>query len=248
MSGSRGDERVIDVVIIEDDDVIGRQLDLGLRNHGYRTSWHRTGTSGRHQVRERRPDVLLLDLGLPDVDGVDLARTLRAEDEHLLILILTARGDDIDMVAGLDAGADDYLVKPVSTTTLLARLRAHLRRRPPVPHDAPPVRIGDLLVDPASRRCFVSGAELVLRPKEFELLLALASAAGVAVSREDLMARVWDENWFGPTKTLDVTMAALRQRLAAPAGGDGPPRLPTIVTLRGHGYRLDSPSPTSGTG
>jgi DNA-binding response OmpR family regulator len=231
------------VLVIEDDATIGRHLDVGLRGHGYRTTWCRTGTSGLAEARATSQDVVLLDLGLPDTDGIDVARALRADFPDLLVVILTARGDEIDVVAGLDAGADDYLVKPFTLTVLLARLRAHLRRRPAGPaKQEPPVRLGDLTVDPAARRCLLGDQEIALRPKEFELLTVLARHAGTAVSRETLMAQVWDENWFGPTKTLDVTLASLRGRLhQAETASPVPLRLPAITTLRGHGYRLDPP-------
>jgi len=125
---------------------------------------------------------------------------------------------------------------------LLARLRAHLRRRPQGPghHTEAPIRLGDLTVDASARRCLVAGTEILLRPKEFELLAVLARNAGAAVSRETLMAQDWDENWFGPTKTLDVTLASLPRRLhQAVADAPGTPALPEITTLRGHGYRLE---------
>ncbi|MBD0739286.1 DNA-binding response regulator [Streptomyces sp. CBMA29] len=233
-------------MVIEDDATIGRHLDAGLRGHGYRSTWCRTGTSGIAQARAVRPDAVLLDLGLPDMDGIDVARALRAEFPGLLVVVLTARGDDIDVVAGLDAGADDYLTKPFTLTVLLARLRAHLRRRPPDrDRRREPVRLGDLTVDLSARRCLLGEAEIPLRPKEFELLAVLARHAGAALSRETLMARVWDENWFGPTKTLDVTLASLRQRLQqAAATAPTVPRMPTVTTLRGHGYRLDPPPPS----
>ncbi|MCL2551942.1 MAG: response regulator transcription factor [Actinomycetia bacterium] len=233
------------VLVIEDDDTIGRHLHAGLRGSGYAATWCRTGSSGLAEAGLTRHDAVLLDLGLPDVDGMDVARHLRADHPDLLIVILTARSDEIDVIAGLDAGADDYLVKPFTLSVLLARLRAHLRRRPAgSPAESAPIRLGDLTVDPASRRCLVAGGEITLRPKEFELLVALAQRAGAAVSREDLMAQVWDANWFGPTKTLDVTMAALRRRLEAAAAAvpEGRPRLPHIATLRGHGYRLEPPA------
>jgi DNA-binding response OmpR family regulator len=218
-----------------------------LLSGGYGTYWSRTGGSGLIRARESAPDVVLLDLGLPDIDGVEVARTLRAEQPDLLIIILTARSEEIDVIVGLDAGADDYLVKPFNLTVLLARLRAHLRRRPDSATDTEPIRMGYLVVDPAARRCLLRDREIDLRPKEFELLLTLARHPGAAVTREDLMAQVWDENWFGSTKTLDVTMAALRRRLAeaaSPIEGLGTSHMPTITTLRGHGYRLDlSPRP-----
>ncbi|GHB50427.1 DNA-binding response regulator [Streptomyces cirratus] len=233
-------------LVIEDDDIIGRHLESGLRGNGYTTTWCRTGSAGLTAAHHDPPDFVLLDLGLPDLDGIDLARRLRQDVPDLLIVILTARTDEIDVIAGLDAGADDYLVKPFSMTVLLARLRAHLRRRPlPDVQDVEPIRLGDLTVDTAARRALLAGEDVPLRTKEFELLAELARHQGSAVSRETLMARVWDENWFGPTKTLDVTMASLRRRLhTAEAATPRPVRLPHITTLRGHGYRLDpAPSP-----
>jgi len=227
-------------VVIEDDETIGRLLDRALRGNGYRSSWYRTGQSGLAGALRGRAEVVLLDLGLPDVDGVDLARRLRSEIPGLLLIILTARGDEIDIVSGLDAGADDYLVKPFSLTVLLARLRAHLRRSP-APESGGPVTIADLTLDTAARRCSVAGEEVPLRPKEYELLEILVLNSGSALSREDLMARVWDENWFGSTKTLDVTIASLRRRLQVAGERRGSARLPILSTLRGHGYRLDPP-------
>lgn len=227
------------VLLVEDEDTIGRNLAAGLTAHGYRTHWTVTGGAALVQARERPPDVVLLDLGLPDVDGVDLARTLRTEQPRLLLIILTARADDMDVVIGLDAGADDYLSKPFSLTVLLARLRAHLRTRPAPESGSGLIRIGEVTLDTAARRCHLSGCEIDLRPKEFDLLQALARRPGVAVSREDLMAQVWDENWFGSTKTLDVTMAGLRRALSRATGAD---LAPVITTLRGHGYRLEAPA------
>jgi len=225
------------VLVVEDDDTIGRHLETGLRSNGYAPTWSRTGAGALTESARTPHDVLLLDLGLPDMDGLDIARTLRARLPDLLIIILTARTDDIDVIAGLDAGADDYLVKPFSLTVLLARLRAHLRRRAIASPAQEPIRLGDLFVDVTARRCILQDREVPLRPKEFELLAVLARHAGEAVSRETLMAEVWDENWFGSTKTLDVTLAGLRRRLAdavvRPSG------MPRITTLRGHGYRLE---------
>ena len=225
------------VLLVEDDATIGRYLAAGLNAHGYRTTWARTAAAALSQADVCDPEVVLLDLGLPDGDGVDIARTLRAEHPGALIVILTARTDDMDVIIGLDAGADDYLTKPFSLTVLLARLRAHLRTRPASPpEDGTTLHVGDLIIDTASRRCHLGASEVQLRPKEFDLLAALAGRAGAAVTREELMAHVWDENWYGSTKTLDVTMAALRQRLTSCAAGS---RAPLITTLRGHGYRLD---------
>ncbi|MEU7409322.1 MULTISPECIES: response regulator transcription factor [Streptomyces] len=225
------------VLVVEDDDTIGRHLESGLVGNGYDPVWSRTGSAALAEAARTPYDVLLLDLGLPDMDGLDVARALRTRRPDLLIIVLTARTDDIDVIAGLDAGADDYLVKPFSLSVLLARLRAHLRRRVVAAPPREPVRLADLVLDVSARRCTLRDEDVPLRPKEFDLLAVLAQHAGEAVSRETLMAEVWDENWFGSTKTLDVTMAALRRRLTEAAGARARP--PRITTLRGHGYRLE---------
>ncbi|MEV6837091.1 response regulator transcription factor [Streptomyces sp. NPDC051133] len=228
------------VLVVEDDDTIGRHLETGLRGNDYAPTWCRTGAGALAEAEQAPYEVLLLDLGLPDMDGLDVARQLRARLPDLLIVVLTARTDDIDIIAGLDAGADDYLVKPFSLTVLLARLRAHLRRHVVAVPARDPVRLGDLVVDVTARRCALLGVDVPLRAKEFDLLAVLAERAGEAVSRETLMAEVWDENWFGSTKTLDVTLAGLRRRLTEAAQVEGrQARLPRITTLRGHGYRLE---------
>lgn len=233
------------VLVVEDDDVIGRHLETGLAGGGYAPTWCRTASGALGEAARLAHDVVILDLGLPDADGLDVARHLRTRLPDTLIVILTARSEEIDVIAGLDAGADDYLVKPFSLSVLMARLRAHLRRRPAPSAAEPPIRLGGLTLDLQARRCLVGGTELVLRPKEFDLLTTLARRAGAAVSREELMAQVWDENWFGPTKTLDVTMASLRRRMAAAQESASPLcRLPHVTTLRGHGYRLETTSDT----
>ncbi|MER6123245.1 response regulator [Streptomyces sp. NPDC001795] len=135
------------VLVVEDDDIVGRHLETGLRSNGYAPTWSHTGPGALTEASQASYDVLLLDLGLPDMDGLDIARTLRARLPDLLIIILTARTDDIDVIAGLDAGADDYLVKPFSLTILLARLRAHLRRRTFTSPPPEPVTLGDLVLD-----------------------------------------------------------------------------------------------------
>jgi DNA-binding response OmpR family regulator len=225
------------LLVVEDDETIGSVLDSSLRAHGHHVAWRRTGRSALRMASEADFDLVLLDLGLPDLDGVEVCRQLRASNPTTVLVILTARTDEMDVVVGLEAGADDYLTKPVRLAELLARVRAHLRRvAPTTPGVQPMLAIADLLVDTGSRRATVAGREMPLRAKEFDLLARLAAAPEVAISRETLMAEVWDENWFGPTKTLDVHVAALRRKLAAmtPLGS-----VPRIVTLRGHGYRLE---------
>jgi DNA-binding response OmpR family regulator len=229
-----------DLLVVEDDETIGTALTTGLRSHGHAVSWQRTGRGALDAAAGRAFDLVLLDLGLPDLDGVEVCRRLRLAQPGAVLVILTARQDEIDVVVGLEAGADDYLTKPFRFGELLARVRAHLRRSATPQPDAPAeVVVGDLVVDSGARRVTLGGTEVPLRAREFDLLARLAADTGTAVSREDLMADVWDAHWFGSTKTLDVHVAALRRKLGA-AGG---PRstVPAIVTLRGHGYRLEAP-------
>jgi DNA-binding response OmpR family regulator len=221
------------VLIVEDDEGIGGGLLRALGGEGYAVEWCRTGTDALAS-KLTEVDVVLLDLGLPDMDGLDLCRSLRRELPHTPILMLTARGSETDIVVGLDAGADDYLVKPFRLAELFARLRAHTRRRPAVAADANTLAVGDVLVDIAARRVHVGGIETELRPKEFDLLVVLMRNAGKVLTRDDAMSQVWDEHWFGSTKTLDVHVASLRQRL-----GESGPEGSRISTLRGVGYRLE---------
>ena len=215
---------------MEDDEGIGRSLARTLEGHGYTVDWVRTGEEA---LRAARPTTALvvLDLGLPDLDGLEVCRRLRERTPSPEVLMLTARQDEADVVLGLDAGADDYLVKPFRLAELLARVRACLRRHPP---DDDRILVGDLLVEADARQVSIDGREVELRPKEFDLLLVLARDAGRVVSRERLMAEVWDEHWFGSTKTLDVTVSTLRRKL-----DEAKPGAVAITTLRGVGYRLE---------
>ncbi len=231
------------ILLVEDDPTIGEILTASLRSHAHDVVWERTGGDGIARAATAHVDLVLLDLGLPDLDGVEVCRQLRRSQPGCVLVMLTARSAEMDVVVGLEAGADDYLVKPVRLGELHARIRAHLRRNDAGP-SVPPVRpIGDLVVDVSRRRVAVAGRELRLRAKEFDLLARLAAEPDVAVSRETLMADVWDENWFGSTKTLDVHIAALRRRLAETVAHAHVPR---IVTLRGHGYRLALEAPDAG--
>jgi DNA-binding response OmpR family regulator len=175
---------------------------------------------------------VILDLGLPDVDGLSVCRKLRAARPDLAILILTARDQELDVVSGLDAGADDYLVKPFRLSELLARVRAHLRRAATSTDAEPaaPLRAGEIEVDRAARRAWRGGDELELRPKEFDLLALLVAEGGRAVTRERIMREVWDTDWTGSTKTLDTHVLALRNKIGPDA----------ITTLRGVGYRFEA--------
>ena len=201
--------------------------------------WARTGRAALRDAAVGEVNLVLLDLGLPDLDGVEVCRQLRVVAPAVVIVMMTARGEEVDVVVGLEAGADDYLVKPVRSVELVARVRAHLRRGAPVT-PPPSIRpVGDLVVDVTGRRAVVGGYELTLREKEFDLLARLVAEPGTAISRATLMADVWDKDWFGSTRTLDVHIAVLRRKLGEAAQRGA---VPEIVTVRGHGYRLQDPS------
>jgi DNA-binding response OmpR family regulator len=218
------------VLVVEDDPSIARSLREGLERHGFVVC----GTaSGRGAITAASgADVVLLDLGLPDVDGKEVCRQLRATSD-VPIIVLTARGDEIDRVLLLELGADDYVVKPFGFGELVARIGAVTRR---TARAAKPVvsvqRLGAMTLDRDARRVFVDDQEVELTPKEFDLLAMLAERPGALRTREDIIDQVWDVHWFGPTKTLDVHISGLRRKLRHPEW---------ITTVRGVGYRLEAP-------
>ncbi|WP_392544380.1 response regulator transcription factor [Oryzobacter telluris] len=221
------------ILVVEDDERIGSTLLRALTGSGYDARWERTGRDGVAAATQRRPDLVLLDLGLPDADGLDVCRRLHHDDPTLDIVMMTARDLELDVVVGLDAGAVDYVTKPFKLAELLARIRAQLRRAEV--HEPATAVLGDLTVDAAARRAWLGDDELELRAKEFDLLARLVADAGRVVSRETLMDDVWDENWVGSTKTLDFHIAALRRKVDGAGGAS------RITTLRGVGYRLETP-------
>jgi DNA-binding response OmpR family regulator len=225
-------------LVVEDDETIGSVLTTTLAEQGHEVEWARDGGQALRSAEDAAFALVLLDLGLPDIDGITVCRGIRARQPLTILVMLTARTQEMDVVLGLEAGADDYLTKPVRLGELLARLRAHLRRAGPRDPQACTHRLGDLVLDIAGRRVSVAGEELVLRTKEFDLLSRLAATPGQAITRDRLMAEVWDANWRGPTKTLDVHVASLRRRLSSMQHIGA---VPQIVTVRGHGYRIDAP-------
>jgi len=229
------------ILLVEDEASIAEPFARLLTREGFEPTIAATAALAVALYDREAPDLVLLDLNLPDGDGRDIARELRSRSD-VPIIMLTARGTETDRVVGLELGADDYVVKPFSTAEVVARIRAVLRRvaaRDETDEDeAPgePITIDELRIDPAARRVFLGEEEVELSRKEFELLLELARNAGTVVTREDLMARVWDENWFGSTKTLDVHIRSLRKKL-----GDDPAAPRFIHTVRGVGFRFSSP-------
>ena len=226
------------ILIVEDEASIAEPFARLLRREGFETTVAATAADALVAARDTEPDLVLLDLALPDGDGRDVCRVLRAERDVPVIMV-TARGTETDRIVGLEIGADDYVVKPFSGAEVIARIRAVLRRagRAGVGAAPPgPLRFGDLGVDLAARTVTLAGEELELSRKEFDLLAELVRHAGRVVTREDLMSRVWDENWFGSTKTLDVHMGWLRRKLGDVAAD---PRF--IHTVRGVGFRFAAP-------
>jgi DNA-binding response OmpR family regulator len=220
------------VLLVEDEESIAEPFARALRRGGLLTTVARTGADALRLAARLEPDVVLLDLALPDADGRDLCRRLR-RDSDVPIIMITASGTITDRVVGLELGADDYVVKPFATAEVVARIRAVLRRGRPGAPDSRELAVADLRIDIGARRAWRSGQELDLARKEFDLLARLAQDAGRVVTREALMSDVWDTNWFGSTKTLDVHVAWLRRKL-----GDDPAAPLYIHTVRGVGFRL----------
>jgi two-component system, OmpR family, response regulator RegX3 len=219
------------VLLVEDEASIAEPFREALMREGFAATCAATLAEARAAIAHAEPDIVLLDVMLPDGDGRDLARELRASSQ-VPIIMLTARGSEVDRVLGLELGADDYVVKPFASSEVIARIRAVLRRGR-APETQRTLAMGEVTIDLASRRAWLEEAELSLTRKEFDLLARLAADAGRVVTREELMSDVWDENWFGSTKTLDVHMASLRRKL-----GETPEAPRHIETVRGVGFRL----------
>ncbi len=216
------------VLVVEDDSAIAEPLVRALAREGHDVAAVRTGEEALVRASEDDVDLVVLDVGLPGIDGIEVCRRLMARSAPPAVLMLTARSSELDEVLGLDAGADDYVTKPFTLAVLLARVRALLRREPPRPEG--PLEAHGVRVDRQARRAWRDDHELELAPKEFDLLCVLMESPGVVVRREQLMERVWDVNWWGSTKTLDVHIGWLRRKLGEP---------PLIATVRGIGFRFE---------
>jgi DNA-binding response OmpR family regulator len=224
------------ILMVEDERSITEPLAEALQREGFDTEVADTAARARDLAQRLEPDLVLLDVMLPDGSGYDVCRDLRASS-RVPIIMLTARGEETDRIVGLELGADDYIVKPFSAREVIARIRAVLRRFDDQPErPGGPVEIGPLTLDPAKRSVTLDGGEVDLTRKEFELLELLMSEAGSVITRERLIDEVWDVNWFGSTKTLDVHVSGLRRKL-----GDSSSRPRFIHTVRGVGFRFSGP-------
>jgi DNA-binding response OmpR family regulator len=227
-------EPVPSLLLIEDDDAIRTALELSLTRQGHRVATAATGEDGLKLLREQRPDLIVLDVMLPGIDGFEVCRRIRRTDQ-LPIILLTARSDDIDVVVGLESGADDYVVKPVQGRVLDARIRAVLRRAAEPPAEAV-IEVGGLRVDRRARQASLDGAALDLTPREFDLLHYLAVRAGTVVTKQELLVEVWQQPYGGADKSVDVHLSWLRRKLGETAQQ---PRY--LHTVRRVGVRLAAP-------
>lgn len=227
------------VLLIEDDRAVREGVALALRRQNHDVAATPTGEQGLELLRSFRPDIVVLDLMLPGMTGLDVCRGIRSVDQTLPIIMATARGDEVDIVVGLEAGADDYVVKPVPARVLDARIRAVLRRASGAPVEAGLPKIdthGELAVDRAGFTVALNGAPLALAPSEMRLLLTLSASPGQVFSRQQLLEAVWEHDYHGDARLVDACVKRLRTKMSEP------PRAPRYIhTVRGFGYRFAAP-------
>ncbi|NAS23099.1 response regulator [Herbidospora sp. NEAU-GS84] len=217
----------VSVLLVEDDEVIRRSVGMALERYGYRVASAADGLTGLERFHAGGHDLLLLDVMLPGLDGIGLCRRVR-ETSLVPILMMSARGDALDVVSGLEAGADDYVVKPADTSVLVARIRALLRRATPAPGGTPRLVFGDLTVDPEALEVYVAGEQVSLAPTELRLLLEFAANPGIVLDRQTLLHNVWDYGWDGDSRVVDLCVQRLRRKIGADR----------VETVRGFGYKL----------
>jgi two-component system response regulator MtrA len=219
------------ILVAEDEAPIAEVIRLNLARAGYGVHVEYSGDAALAAVRAHRPAAIVLDVGLPGMDGIEVCRALRTSGDWTPVLFVTARDDEVDRIVGLELGADDYVTKPFSPRELVARVTSVLRRTRGTPETAPTMSVGDLSLDPVEHRCFVAGAEITLTATEFDLLAFLMRRPGRVFPREQLLSEVWGYSSAAGTRTVDVHIAQLRGKL----GAAGP-----IRTVRGVGYSIDA--------
>jgi DNA-binding response OmpR family regulator len=218
------------ILLVDDEHNITDLAALYLKKEGFRTQAAVDGEAALEIVHSKQPALMVLDLMLPILDGYEVCRRVRAENNPIPILMLTARDDDVDKIVGLELGADDYLTKPFNPRELVARIKALLRRGSRAPDTAAPIHIGNLTIDPARHEVSVDGLQIAMRMQEFDLLVTLAQHKGLVLSREQCLQLAWGYEYFGETRTVDVHIGQLRKKLSASTV--------KIETITGVGYKL----------
>ncbi|HBN07282.1 MAG TPA: DNA-binding response regulator [Cyanobacteria bacterium UBA8530] len=224
------------ILLVDDEEMIVESIEYALLQEGYEVAKARDGQEALQQVQLSKPNLIVLDLMLPKLSGLEVCRLLRREQNDIPIIMLTAKGEEIDRVIGLEVGADDYLIKPFSLRELVARIKALLRRSKPTEADTKQVKVyqhGDLLLNLSEHRVSVGEREVELSPKEFKILAMLIAAPGRVFSREELLEQVWGLDFYGDTKTVDVHIRWLREKIE-----EDPSNPKYVQTVRGFGYRL----------
>jgi DNA-binding response OmpR family regulator len=226
------------ILVVDDDALMRRSLAATLTQTGYVVETAATGESAIQLVRRKAPDLVLLDVGLPGIDGMETLRELRRDDPNLPVILVTGRRRELDEIVGLEMGADDYITKPFDMDVLIAHVRAVMRRALTLTLPAPkrPLSVGDLHIDPAAREVRVGDRLVELAPKEFDLLHTLAQQAGRVLPLDELLERVWGPEWIGESQTLYVHMRWLREKIE-----DDPAHPRRLITVRGAGYKLVAP-------